>query len=355
MKKISVPLLTVLFAYSGNLTYAQPLLKTEAPPQHQNKKQKTPKNGTPRKIEKSKVNIERGTYHGWKNTVRLSNGETELIFVPQIGRIMRYATIGAPNLLWNNPALLGKTLDLAKPGTDWMNFGGDKLWPAPQSKWGWPPDPVMDAGTQEVKIKDGKTLLVKGKISPKHAVQFTREITMDAQGSTVTLVNTLTNVGKMEETWSCWEVAQMDDPNRMKTVLWKGGKNPKGYYDFPDAAPDEGLIKSDGEFLILERSKTKSAKIGSDSPEGMLISEKGKRQFLMKMKVEAGKSYPDENSPLEIYTNPDPAAYVELEMLSPLNKLKPGESVTFTVTWKIETLEKQPLPSDTPKKEGEKP
>ncbi len=289
----------------------------------------------------SKVKIERGSYHGWKNTIRLSNGEAELIFVPQIGRIMRYSFIGAPNLLWNNDALLGKVLDPKKPGTEWMNFGGDKLWPAPQAKWGWPPDPLMDAGTQEIKVKNRKTLVMTGQVSPKHQVQFRREITLDAQGTGVTFVNTLHNVGKQEEAWSCWEVAQIDDPDRMTMAAYNGGKNSKGYYLFGDTPLDAGLLKQEEGLLVLERSKTKSAKIGSDSPEGWIEAKKGNLRFRMKMQVEPGQLYPDENSPLEIYTNPDPLSYVELEMLSPLKKLKPGESVSFTVHWRCSRSEGQ--------------
>ena len=44
---------------------------------------------------------------------------------------------------WENPALFGKAPD---PGSkEWLNFGGDKSWPAPQIDWpnttprAWPP------------------------------------------------------------------------------------------------------------------------------------------------------------------------------------------------------------------------
>src|ERR1043165_8928211 len=89
--------------------------------------------------------LEFADYHGWKNCAVLSNGKFEVIYVPQIGRIMRYGRIGGPNMLWENPKYFGKTVDLKNPGKDWTNFGGDKLWSAPQDRWGWPPDPRIDA------------------------------------------------------------------------------------------------------------------------------------------------------------------------------------------------------------------
>ena len=38
---------------------------------------------------------------------------------------------------------------------------------------------------------------------------------------------------------------------------------------------------------------------------------------------------------MEIYTNPDPLKYVELETLGPLRPLKPGERTEHTVTYTL--------------------
>ena len=38
--------------------------------------------------------------------------------------------------------------------------------------------------------------------------------------------------------------------------------------------------------------------------------------------------YPDDGCSAEIYTNPDPLAYVELEMLGPLHKMIAGDKIT---------------------------
>ena len=97
------------------------------------------------------VTVKTVTYNGWKGAVQMSNGTVEIVIVPQIGRIMRYGFVGGPNMLWNNIALAGKTTDLASASKDWNNYGGDKLWPAPQDRWAWPPDRVLDSAPQTVK------------------------------------------------------------------------------------------------------------------------------------------------------------------------------------------------------------
>jgi hypothetical protein len=45
--------------------------------------------------------------------------------------------------------------------------------------------------------------------------------------------------------------------------------------------------------------------------------------------------YPDQGCSVEIYTNPDPQAYVELEILGPLRKVKQGEQIRRTTTYTL--------------------
>ena len=45
--------------------------------------------------------------------------------------------------------------------------------------------------------------------------------------------------------------------------------------------------------------------------------------------------YPDQGSSAEIYTNPDPTPYVELEMLGPLYTMKIGDQLSQTNTYTL--------------------
>src|ERR1041384_218159 len=83
-------------------------------------------------------------YHGWTNSILVSNGRVEAVIVPAIGRVMQFRFAGEEDgPFWENSAMTGKAPDPA--ATEWGNFGGDKTWPAPQSDWpkttprAWPP------------------------------------------------------------------------------------------------------------------------------------------------------------------------------------------------------------------------
>ena len=281
------------------------------------------------------VKVEKVEYHGWKGSYRMTNGTVELVFVPQIGRIMRYAFVGGKNVLWENPTLFGKTVDLKNPGKDWVNFGGDKLWPAPQSRWNWPPNPVLDAGGHTVTVVEDGRLLVVGTASAKDGIRFSRTIVMAATGTKVTFFNTMSSVAKDRAvSWSVWEVAQVDEPDRAILPL-RRSRFKNGYYAFKGNEPAESQLKRRHLRLNFTRSKGKGAKIGGASPEGWLASEKNGIRFRVWAKYPLPGQYPDDGCAQEIWSNPDPLKYMELELLSPITTLAPRKSYTFETRWEL--------------------
>ena len=78
--------------------------------------------------------VEAVDFHGWQ-AMALRNGRVEVVVVPAIGRIMSLAFAGdggAFDPLWRH-GQLGPSLPPDENG--WINFGGDKAWPAPQADW----------------------------------------------------------------------------------------------------------------------------------------------------------------------------------------------------------------------------
>ncbi|MFN3648790.1 MAG: DUF4380 domain-containing protein [Armatimonadota bacterium] len=281
--------------------------------------------------------VERVDYHGWSGAYRLTNGTVELVFVPQVGRILRYGFLGGPNVLWEKEALRGKTVSPTEGG-DWVNFGGDKLWPAPQSRWGWPPDPHLDRGEHQVEVLPGGRVQVTGPISPKGEIRFSRIIALAPSGTGVTLTNRLHNAGSREVEWSVWEVAQVDAPDRAGLPLYQRGRFPQGYRVFETSPPVPGNVTTRGDAVWLTRDPQKGGKIGGDSPQGRVWAELKGLRFEISASHERGASYPDEGCSLEIWSNPDPDRYMELEVLSPLRKIPPGKSAAYVTRWKLSRL-----------------
>jgi len=83
-----------------------------------------------------------------------------------------------------------------------------------------------------------------------------------------------------------------------------------------------------GNFITLTRNPRTAHKIGLAGDELVWI---GARQMLRVSQPSRGPEAetPDAGSRTEIYTNPDPLPYIELETLGPLEPMKPGDSITW--------------------------
>ncbi len=286
--------------------------------------------------EKQRVEVRRLEYQGWPGAYQLSNGTVDLVFVPQIGRIMRYGYSGEKNFLWENPALAGKTIAPEGEQKEWVNYGGDKLWPAPQDRWGWPPDPYLDRGPHAVEVLEGRRLRVTGTRSPRTGLRFIREISLARTGSEVTLRNTLVNTGSQAARWSVWEVAQVDAPDEACLPLHRNGRFPEGFLIFKNSPPVPETLRVTRDRACLRRHPGRGGKIGGDSPEGWAAARAGGLRMTVSARYERGREYPDGGCAQEIWSNPDPLPYMELELLSPLQDLAPGKRHAFTTRWRLD-------------------
>lgn len=281
----------------------------------------------------AEVTIEHADYHGWRDCVRMTNGTVDLVFVPQIGRIMRYGYVNGPNMLWENPALFGKVERTAN-GV-WVNYGGDKLWPAPQSAWGWPPDPDLDDGPCTV-LLEGKHVLVNGMDSEKTGLRFRRIVEMDPEGTGVTLINMLVNGSEQTVNASVWEIAQTDDPDEAWLPAQKTADLPKGWAVFGGGEPDPAYAKEKDGVVHIRRKETQGVKYGAASGAGYVAAVKGDTTFRIATPLLSGAKYPDDGKAQEIWTNGDPLKYVELELLGPLVAIPPEGHTGLTVKWSLE-------------------
>ncbi len=324
------------FPGAGRLVVGLGLAGLAAAAPAQNNRGSTPKSKTtPARSNSSRVEAGTVTYHGWKGALRLSNGVVDLVYVPQVGRVMRYGPIGGTNLLWEKAELHGQRADPATAGKEWTNFGGDKLWPAPQARWNWPPDPALDGAAASARISPARTLKVIGQTSAQLGLRFEREIRLEPAGTGVVFHNTLVNVGKKPVEWSVWEVVQIDDPEEASFTEFRTGRFPGAFYPFPGSPPLPGMVRVEASRVVFRRHVVTPGKIGGDAPDGRVQGVVKGLRFEISAPVEANGEYPDDGCAEEIWSNPDPDRYMELELLSPLRKIPAGGSTSFVTRWRL--------------------
>ena len=284
---------------------------------------------------------------GW-NALTMENGLITLATVPSIGaRIMQY-DLGEHRSIFINEDELGK---LYEPGarSPWHNYGGYKVWPAPQDRWGWPPPPILDSGVYEATVEttspDSATVFVSGPVEQwkTPGLRFERRTTIFRGNSRVRMEQTIINEGDKADSWSVWDVTQ-------QIVNHPGERDFENFWVyFPIAA--DSRYGSRGVRVSKESEAWKGEvapgifgvqylpegkKIFADSPQGWVcyVDEREGYAYAKTFALSEGGEYPDQGANVEVWLNSDPLLYLEVEVLSSIVELPPnGGRYTFTEDW----------------------
>jgi hypothetical protein len=293
------------------------------------------------------VQLETVPYGGWKNNLRLSNGDAELLVTLEVGpRILSYRLQGGKNIFKEYPEQLGKSGESA-----WMIRGGHRLSIGPE-------DPkrsyVPDNGPVAYQVLDKALGLIRLTSAPDSVNGITKEmdVLLAAKGSRVQVVHRITNVSSKAVELAPWAV----------TVLAPGGVEiipqppRKPYPQDPsrasaaDYAPDRSIVfwpyfsfLNQGwnfgvKYITLWPSLTRQGpkygptKVGMCHRMGWVAYLNEGDLFVKRFDYEQGKTYPDGGCNLETFANAD---MLDIETLGPLVKLAPGAAIEHTETWDL--------------------
>ncbi len=273
------------------------------------------------------VEVWRGEEGGWKEAVIVRSREVEAVIVPSVGRVMQFRFRGeGSGPFWENEGLVGGVPDAE--AKEWRNFGGDKTWPAPQGDWpgvvgrAWPPPRAFDAMAVEAVVRGDWVELVSP-VDPQYGIRTRREVRLEPGRPVMTIRTIYEKVEGEPRKVSVWVITQLRDPAAVFVPLPGRSIFPEGYVRQSKELP-ANLRRSEGGLWMTRGPKT-ATKIGTDAGRLLWIGER--EALLIDSPREAQGVYPDQGSSAEVYTNPDPAAYVELEMLGPLRELKRGDRI----------------------------
>ncbi|MDX2030891.1 MAG: hypothetical protein SF339_09500 [Blastocatellia bacterium] len=251
----------------------------------------------------------------------------EAVIVPSIGRVMQFRFRGEKSgPFWENGALVGRAADAESK--DWLNFGGDKTWPAPQADWpavagrAWPPPRAFDSMAVEA-VVSGDWVEMVSPVDPQYGIRTRRQVRLEPKGAGMTIRTIYEKVEGEPRKVSVWVITQLKDPAAVFVPLPKRSIFSEGYGRQSKELPAD--LRRDEGGLWMTRSPKVSTKIGTDAGRLLWIGER--EALLIDSAREAQGEYPDQGSSAEVYTNPDPAAYVELEMLGPLREMKRGDRI----------------------------
>lgn len=274
--------------------------------------------------------MEKITYQGWNNCIRLSNGLIELIITADVGpRVIRFGFLGGQNEF--DEDFLGVT-----GGDKWRNYGGHRLWHAPEH-------PVRtyapDNGPIVVEAHDGFVRFIQP-TEPSTGIQKEMDIFLPSTGTRVRVVHRLRNTNLWGVELAPWALSVMAAGGTAIIPLPLRGSHdgnllPAGtltlwpYTDLADPRWTWGT-----EYLLLRQDPqaTTPLKIGMGAHRGWIAYARNGHLFVTYVTQQPGASYPDLGSVVESFTN---ARMLEIETLGPLAVVLPGSEIEYVEEWAL--------------------
>jgi len=302
-------------------------------------------------------------YRGWK-AVRLTNGIVELFVVPEIGGRIIQLRLGESDLLYVNRRHAGRVYSPNENSIDmgWKNYGGSKVWPAPQgwsgnAEWPGPPDPVLDGGPYSCQVLNERqaTAAVRLESLPDEYTGLTlsRTIRIFQDSSTVAIRHTMRNTSSRPVRWAIWQVTQQAAHRDLSVFVPS--------YTYRQTYGDrvyEAISFDPQEALCRLRYVDQVAKFAMMPKQGWLSTLDTRRAVALAetFQLFSTSPYPDD-APVEFWVNgqgsftihgeridveQDPNGcdpYIETEVLSPLIQLQPREEYAFQTSWHCTSID----------------
>lgn len=274
-------------------------------------------------------------YRGWENAIRLQNEHVEAIIVPKIGRVMSFRFREGENVFWEDRSLAGQQGDTS--GKAWINFGGDRAWPAPEAEWSmytkrstWMPPPGFDGMPWTARIENDAVIMTS-LVDPFYGVRTVRRVTLRGNAPAMDIETTFERVAGNPARIAIWIITQFKRAGTIYLPIPGDTKFREGHFLFRDGPWPQLTVN--GGLIRITHDPAARHKMGSDADRMLWIGEDA--MCLISSPRVPNADYPDRGASTEVYTNPEPHAFVELETLGPLSLMKRGSSFTRTNSYTL--------------------
>ena len=277
------------------------------------------------------------TYRSFPNCIRLTNNEIEVIVTTDFGpRILKYSFIDGENILGEH---LEATVNTSLG--EWKPYGGHRLWIAPENM---PNSYTPDNSPVKYETKNNLAVHLIQPFEPVSQTQKEMTVTLEKEGSGMTVNHRITNLGNKPIELSAWALTIMrgggmcEIPNQNfapyspETLLPVRNIACWSYTDFSDSRWQFG---KNSIYLKVDESQPQPQKIGVLNKQGWAAYNWQNLRFVKSFEFDKDAVYPDLNSNTEVYTA---GGFVEVESLSPLQKVAPNEFIEYIETWKLEKV-----------------
>ncbi|RZK67522.1 MAG: DUF4380 domain-containing protein [Pedobacter sp.] len=305
------------------------------------------------------------TYKGW-DVITIDNKWLTVHVAPKLGG--RIIQVGLPGeeLLFNNANLNGIDIETASSNdkTKWLNFGGEKIWPAPQGwdsqeQWPGPPDVILDGGFYTVcddilTDETSHSVRLLSEQDPYTGLQIIKDITISEKTSAIHVKATFINRSDSVKKWSIWPVIQLDTPDVSSKDRYgivcpinADSKFEEGFYVMHGLANcPQYAVDGFNNFQVTNKYLVGKVGLDTDANWVAFCDKKNGNVLVATFEYDSHAVYPDGTS-VQIWVqgegltysrnrinryadNPsENFPYMEIELLSPLCEMPSGNQMSF--------------------------
>ena len=256
------------------------------------------------------------------------NGCVEIIIPLEFGlRIGHFSLIGEKNVFFEQP---NDMTDLSTP-EGWRVRGGHRMWLAPESEKVYCPD---NAPIEYALLENGVEIFQQE--DPWLHVKKSMRIVFH-DGAEVEVTNRVENTGAEAIRCSVWAISAMapGGVEELSFALRDGGYDHWhriSMWDYTSLGDDRAEYRRDG-IKLTHRPIDRKYKIGVGHPYGPVRYTNNGITFVKEFDVKPEMEYADANVSFETFMCKH---MVEIESLSPLMTIAPGETGAHTEIWRLE-------------------
>jgi hypothetical protein len=277
------------------------------------------------------VAVERASFGGWENNLRLSNDHAELVVTLDVGpRVISYRTAQGRNVFKTFEDQLG-----GRGEREWKSRGGHRFWLAPE-------DPVLsylpDNSPIEHRVLSEYEVELVNEPSEQLPIRKTLTVALEPNSTRVTVVHRAENCGQGSMPVATWGLSVMAPGGIEIIPLPPLGEHPR------DLLPNRTMIlwpftnmtdprwRWGERFITLLQGNAGPTKIGLAHGERWIAYHLGESLFVKTIELRVGATYPDRGCNFETFTNEE---MLEVEALGPLVELAPGAATEHTEQWQL--------------------
>lgn len=262
-------------------------------------------------------------------SLKIENDIYEMVIPLEYGiRISSFLRKGDKNFL-------GESISISKKHKEdtWHIRGGHRLWHTPEK---FPRTYMPDNKSVTYEIKDDNLILTQP-INKKTLIQKQLKIKFIDSGKRVSIEHRLMNKGEWTIETAAWGITILRTGGIAKIPLNQRKDDLLSTKRFSLWSychlGDNRLTFNEDYFTLKQDVNNKNAfKIGTNNEEGWASYTESGYTFTKYFNYESDKVYPDHGCSFETYTNDK---ILELETLSPIQKIEPGESIKHFEIWEI--------------------